>query len=396
MRFIDTCSLLNLSEKAFEEPFIISFITIQELENIKVSQNKDAECKYKSRAVTRLLDANMDKFTVCFDGKEECIKQGIDLTNDNIILQGAILTNKTSPTIFITDDLLLKIKGKNARLTVMSSADILGNEICYKGYKLISGNTEYLNDYMTEIDLSKWSVNEYIVLQNTDDKKTTEMRFDGKEFVILKYPKSNFIKAKNSLQRCALDLLMNKDITVVAVLGGFGSGKSFLTTKMAIYNVVEKGQQSKILCVREPKGEGAGCGFLPGNMREKTEYFFKPIEQQLGGGEFELNTLLSSGVIETNIPYYLKGTTFNDTVIVVEEAEDLTESQIRLIGSRVGTNGKVYFSGDYEQSLLNKTRDNALIKMCNEFKGDPMFGCIYLGEDVRSETSKMFTTLYKH
>lgn len=394
-RFIDTCAALSLGDRILDEPFVISYAVISELEHIKTSASKDESVKYRARQLTRLLTDNIGKYEVFMSGKDKAIELGFDDSHDSIILAGAIEYRDMQPITFVTDDLLLRLRAGEYGLDVIGSADILGNDTCYTGYKMISGNTDYLNDYMNSIDYSKWYVNEYLIAHNTDDDKTTEMRFNGDSFTILKYPKSNFIKAKNPLQRCALDLLTNKDITIAAVLGGYGSGKSFLTTKMAIYNVIEKGQQSKILCVREPKGEGSSIGFLPGDLHSKTESFFKPIEQQLGGGEFEMNNLLGSGIIETNIPYYLKGTTYNDTIILVEEAEDLTESQIRLIGSRVGTNGKIYFSGDYEQSIINKTRDNALVKMCNEFKGNPMFGCIYLGEDVRSETSKLFTTLYR-
>ena len=66
-----------------------------------------------------------------------------------------------------------------------------------------------------------------------------------------------------------------------------------------------------------------------------------------------------------------------------------------MIGTRLGTNSKIYLAGDYKQSLLSKTSHNPLIKMCNEFKGNGKFGCIYLGEDVRSETSKMFADLFE-
>ena len=108
-----------------------------------------------------------------------------------------------------------------------------------------------------------------------------------------------------------------------------------------------------------------------------------------------MQSLKTSGVLDTNIPFYMKGTTYNETIIVCDEAEDLTESQIRLIGTRLGENSKIYLAGDYKQSLLTKTTNNPLIKMCNEFKGNRKFGYIYLGEDVRSETSKMFADLFE-
>lgn len=249
---------------------------------------------------------------------------------------------------------------------------------------------------MESMDLCNWNINEYLIIQNTDDNSEKEMRFDGENFVSLKLPPSKFIKAKNSLQRCALDILNNPDITVAAILGGYGSGKTYLSMQMALYNVQEKGRVSKILGVREVTGEGKEIGFLPGDMDDKVGKFFEPLTQSLHGGEFELQSLKMSGILNTNVPFFMKGTTYNDTIILCDEAEDLSQSQIRLIGTRLGENSKIYFSGDYKQSLLNKTINNPLIKMCNEFKGDKKFGCIYLGEDVRSETSKMFADLFEN
>ena len=268
------------------------------------------------------------------------------------------------------------------------------NEI-YKGYKVIKGDTAAINQAMAELDYSTWHTNEYLIIENTDDGTTKEMRYDGQGFVALKLPSSKFIKAKNSLQRCALDILNNPDITIAAILGGYGSGKTYLSMQMALYNVKEKGRNSKILGVREVSGEGKEIGFLPGDMEDKVGRFFEPLSQSLNGGEFELQSLKVSGVLDTNVPFFMKGTTYNDTVIICDEAEDLSESQIRLIGTRLGENSKIYLAGDYKQSLLSKTINNPLIKMCNEFKGNEKFGCIYLGEDVRSETSKLFADLFE-
>ena len=188
----------------------------------------------------------------------------------------------------------------------------------------------------------------------------------------------------------------NPNITIESILGGYGSGKTFLSMQMALYNVKEKGNQSKILGVREVSGEGKEIGFLPGTMEDKIGNFFAPLCQSLNGGIFELDSLKAAGMLETNIPFFMKGTTYNQTIILCDEAEDLSESQLRLIGTRLGENSKIYFAGDYKQSISNKTIENPLVKMCNEFKGNEKFACIYLGEDVRSETSKMFADLFKN
>ena len=221
-----------------------------------------------------------------------------------------------------------------------------------------------------------------------------EMRYDGKNFVPLKLPPSRRIKAKNALQRCALDILNNPKITIVAILGGYGSGKTFLSMQMGLYAIRDKGWQSKILGVREVLGEGERIGYLPGDKEDKLGSFFLPLSQQLSGGEYELESLKQQGQIEVNSPYFLKGTTYNDTVIIADEAEDLSEKQIKLIGTRVGENSRIIFSGDYKQSVVDSSENNGLVKMCNLLRGDPRFACIYLGEDVRSTTSKIFADLF--
>ena len=239
-----------------------------------------------------------------------------------------------------------------------------------------------------------WYTNEYAIIHNTEDDSQHEMRWDGEKFVPLRLPPQKFIRGKNPLQRCAIDMLANPDITVCAVLGTYGSGKTMLTMTMARYAVLEKGKQSKILGIREPVGHGKQVGFIKGSFQDKTDMFFAPLIQQLDGGIYEYESLRDRGIIDTNILFYLKGTTYSDCVIAVDESEDLNEEQIRLVGTRVGENSRIFFNGDYKQAVYDKTIKNPLVKMCNSLKGNPLFGCIYLEDDVRSETSKLFANLF--
>ena len=264
----------------------------------------------------------------------------------------------------------------------------------YKGYKRIEGDSEYINLMLSPENYKDWCINEYAIIRNTDTKQEFEMRFTGDKFVNLKLPDSKYIKGKNAEQRCALDALNDDKITTVALLGTYGSGKTMLATTMALDSVKRKGTQSKILCVREAWGEGREIGFLPGDVSDKIGLFQLPFIQQLNGGEFEYKSLVQQGVIDSTVLYYMKGTTYDETVMLCDEAEDLTEKQIKLVGTRVGTNSKIYFSGDYKQSLLDSTEFNPLLRMCGKLKGNPLFACVYLTEDVRSETSKMFADLF--
>ena len=382
----------------FSERFLISSVSLHEIEHIKTNNNKTDEVKYNARKISRLLDKNYTLYDVVVYSNDIAkyitYDLGLDATiPDNQIVGIAKYISEKEDIVFITNDICLKNIARSIGLDVCS---VVGKENIYKGYKTIKGTSEQINIAMENMDFSDWNINEYLIIQNTDDNSEKEMRFDGEKFVALKLPSSKFIKAKNSLQRCALDILNNQDITIAAILGGFGSGKTHLSMQMALYNVNEKGYQSKILGVRSPQGEGKEVGFLPGDLNSKVEGFFEPLTQQLNGGEFELESLKQCGVLETNIPFYMKGTTYNDTILVVDEAEDLDEKQIRLVGTRVGSNSKIYFAGDYKQSVINTTTNNALVKMCNEFKGNKQFATIYLGEDVRSSTSKMFANLFEN
>lgn len=397
-KFYDTCSLLAKidNDDLFTERFYISSISLHELENIKTSKNKTEDVRYKARKLSHLLDEHYNDYDVVvynFEISDYIVGMlGLDATiPDNQIVGTAKYISEKEDIVFITNDICLKNIARYLRLDVCS---VVGKENIYKGYKIIKGTSEQINIAMENMDFSDWNINEYLIIQNIDDNSEKEMRFDGEKFVSLKLPSSKFIKAKNSLQRCALDILNNQDITIAAILGGYGSGKTYLSMQMALYHILDKGNQSKILGVRSPQGDGVDIGYLPGSADDKTHNFFLPLAQQLSGGEFELEGLKQRGVIESNIPYYMKGTTYDNTIILVDEAEDLDEKQIRLIGTRLGQNSKIYFAGDYKQSVVNNTSGNALIKMCNEFRGSSCFATIYLGEDVRSYTSKMFADLF--
>lgn len=394
-RFLDTNILLTDCSDIYD--CVVSSKSIEELETIKTSSYKDNDIKYKARQAVRAIKEQKPEIIVVQQIDYDKLNAlNLEITNDNLIICSAFrytMMNADTDLVFVTNDILCGLIAQNYFGLNVESVDNKKDDI-YKGYKIIRGNSDIINDYMTSIDYNDWSVNEYLIIENTDDNTSKEMRFDGEKFVNLKLPPSKFIKGKNSLQRCALDILMNPDITIAAILGGYGSGKTFISMQMALYNVVEKGNQSKILGVREVLGEGKEVGYLKGDFDSKTELFFLPLVQQLSGGEFELESLKQRGVIDTNIPFYMKGTTYNNTIIVVDEAEDLNEKQIRLIGTRLGENSKIYLAGDYNQSVINTGTNNALVKMCNQFKGNKNFGCIYLGEDVRSETSKLFAEIF--
>lgn len=400
--FYDTCALLNLQEKAYDNGlFYISSVTLFELENIKTSSTKSEEVKYKARHATKFLDKYDGQYKVInYTNEQAHIIEGCNLpstnvNNDQMICACARYCDSNIERVtFVTDDVCCKNIARDMFGLDVDSTWSPETDDYYKGYKRISGTSLEINDIMLSDDFLKdFYENEYLIIHNLDDDSEKEMRFTDGMFVPLKLPASKYIKGKNSLQRCAIDALNNTNITAVAILGTYGSGKTYLATKMGLYHMNEKGNQSKIVCVRSPFGEGREVGFLQGDFDDKTRMFFEPIEDQLEGGEYELEGLKQQGKLEAKIPYYIKGKTFDDSVILCDEGEDLTEKEIKLIGTRMGKNSRIFFSGDFRQSLI--MGENPLVKMCNELKDNPMFACVCLDEDVRSSASKMFADLFE-
>lgn len=301
--FADTNILLSAFDRITKQKFYISSITMNELENIKTDKNKTEELRYSARKVVNWLCDNITKYhVVIYDSVVEgYLSPMIEANNDSKIMACAAYLSDSHHVIFLSNDRLARLIASNYyNLDVASYED---NIEIYKGYKSITGDSSYINDYLSDVNTDDWTINEYLLINNTDDGTTKEMRFDGEKFVALKLPSSKYIKGRNSLQRCALDALLNPDITIVAVLGTYGSGKTKLCMSMGLYHIQEKGNQSKMLGVRELHGHGKEAGFLPGTLEDKTEYFFTPLIQQLPGGEFELESLKQRGILEFQIPF---------------------------------------------------------------------------------------------
>lgn len=398
--FLDTNVLLDGITNHHFYPFVISSETLLELENIKTNKHKTEDIRSAARHAIKWLADHHGEYEVlvkCDAVIDTATMYGLDYKEPDVIIACSALVCRDiseEEVIFVTHDLICRSIAEDILKLRVEWFECKKQDI-YKGYREIVGDTQHINNLMSNMDLSNWYTNEYCIIQNTEDGSVKEMRFDGNAFVPLKLPPSKIIKGKNSLQRCALDMLYNPLITVCAVIGGYGSGKTALATRCALLSVQEKGWQSKIVALREVISDGKEIGYLPGEKDLKILDFMLPFADQLDGGEFELESLKQRGVLEANTPYFIKGRTYNSSVLLVDEAEDLTEKQIRLIGTRVGHDSRVFYTGDYSQSIIDPSEHNALVRMCHELRGNDKFACVYLESDVRSETSQLFANLFK-
>lgn len=400
INFYDTNGLLHIDIEKIEGHIFISSITLQELEHIKTSKNKDDEVKYKARKATRFLRENEDKYTcVVVNGDHHKLVESynLEIDNDNLIIACAYSSQfdengtPVNEVNFITDDICCYNIAKNFFKLNCSPVNEVEE---YKGFKVFEGNTSQINSLMNQYMNNSFNqlgllYNEYLIINNTDLNETTEYKYKEDWLEPLVLPNSKVIKGMNSQQRCALDLLNNDDIPIKIISGEFGSGKTYLTTRVGV-NKVKQGKYSKLMLVRNPQGSGCEVGFLPGTKEEKTEGFFLPIIDALEGGEQELERMKMACQLDTEIPFYMKGRSIPEAFILVDECEDLDTQTFKLIGSRLAKNSIIAFVGDVKQAEKKFKGDNGLRRFIDYAKGNPLVGIVKMDGNVRSEASSVF------
>lgn len=376
---------------------VVPLITLEELDNLKDSRSDTRT--HKARIAIKYLNANYDDFI--FDNKEYEGKP------DNQIISVAEYYNCS----LATNDICVKVKCRIKNIEVLS---FLGNEQEYKGYRAWEMDTNEDDDnellarmyqYPDENILDLY-INEYLIIrdkanpifdENYDNKigyKTIDiMRWDGDRHVKLKLPPKKIITPLNDLQSCALDLLGNKDIPIRVIAGVFGSGKTLLTTAMGVHAVEDKGLYPKLVLVRNNDTQsGKDVGALPGTLEDKTDILFKTITQHFPKGEYQSQKMTQEGRLECHIPYFMKGLSISGYMIV-DESEDLTLKDIKMVGSRIEKDGCINFAGDWKQTGGKYLSDNGMIQLIDQTKDSPLVGVVVLDEDVRSEASKVFAEL---
>lgn len=384
---VDTNVLLNGFEINNDYKYILLSHVNRELEKHK--KYGDGELKYKSRKAVRFIEENIEYFEFDIKDYSPTFSNDIDPTyTDNKIVQACI----DNEYALMTNDLLLK---QHARMHNIELVEEVHLDHQYKGYKEVHLSDQEIADLYQNIDNNTFNllVNQYLIIYDMYGVCIDKLRWDGNSHVKLKHSPTKKLKAKNVLQELAIDLMMNTDIPIKIIAGNYGSGKTLISVKLALYHVREKGNYAKIMMVRNPQGTGKEIGYLKGTKEDKTADFFKPLIQHLESGEQEAAFLESSGQLSKEIPFYMKGLSIEDSIIVCDEAEDLDTKLIKLIGTRVGGNSAVVFSGDYNQAEDNYKNNNGLIAAIDGLKGDPLVGIVVLEEDVRSSASKVFSRL---
>lgn len=159
------------------------------------------------------------------------------------------------------------------------------------------------------------------------------------------------IKPRSEGQAELLSSIKEKSLTLA--IGPAGTGKTYLAIASAV-EALEKGQIERIILSRPAMEAGESLGYLPGDMQDKMAPYLRPLFDSLGdrlGGK-KVRQLIDDGTIEIAPVGFMRGRTLNNSFIVIDEAQNCTYVQLKMILSRLGWHSTMVVTGDPEQSDL--------------------------------------------
>ena len=177
---------------------------------------------------------------------------------------------------------------------------------------------------------------------------------------LIKTPKKSVI-ARSQKQSDYIKSLREHDI--VLALGPAGTGKSFLAVSVAVTLLMEK-KIERVILSRPAVEAGEKLGFLPGDMKEKVDPYLRPLYDALYElfGADKIDKKIESGEIEIAPLAFMRGRTLKNCFAILDEAQNATETQIKMFLTRIGENSKLVVNGDPSQvDLLNKNH-SGLVK----------------------------------
>lgn len=452
---IDTSVLLydrNSIRSFIDNDVLIPLVVLDELDRFKDKKGLVGE---NARYVNRFLDdlrkegslhdgvslENGQTIKVALSGFNE-VPEGLDPEYaDNKMLSLALELQKetTQKVILVTKDINFRVKcdslGIYSEDYYKDKIELDDTNETYKGYIELEAYDPFLINELYSYVKSSGKKTE-TESNDEDDRdvvsevlsiceETTGRRFYENEYFCIKYDSSSFIgryhkgeiiwvkkpgdlldnfarldiKAKNREQLYAFNSLLDPKLPLVTISGLAGSGKTFITL-MAAYALVQAGLYERIVLTRNVQPVGKDIGFLPGTMEEKMNPWLAPIMDNLRVGLKDsnlslFNTLRSQGVIEVAPLSYIRGRTFNDSILIMDEAQNATIHELKTVITRIGANSKIVLLGDVDQidTPYIDALSNGLTIVAEKFKNQSCASHVALKRGERSHLSAVAASI---
>ena len=286
--------------------------------------------------------------------------------------------NNSLSIIFQDNNLLLGVVGefnnnlKELEKITNTSIYSRGNSILVKSdpekNNLVKNAVQFLtNQFITNGNIEKKdiisSVNKFMIEEN---KNNTNKNIE----YIIKTPKKSVIP-RSEKQKNYVRALRESDIVISA--GPAGTGKTFLAVAVALTMLLEK-KIERIILSRPAVEAGERLGFLPGDMREKVDPYLRPLYDSLYDLlDFEkIQKKIEIGDIEIAPLAFMRGRTLKNSFAILDEAQNATDTQIKMFLTRIGENSKIVINGDPSQidlpnkSLSGLNRSKKILDNLNE------------------------------
>lgn len=399
MKFYDTSSLLLKADSLFTdgEPFAISSITLKELEEIKVSANKDANIKYAARHLLHALDEHDGEYEVSIFQEsmlQEIIDNNLPISNDTKILASAL-----DYEIFVTNDLALK---KIAR--IFFSRDCIESvqedfDDNYTGYLEVIMDDKQMEEFYSNLNKNTLDAltNQYIIIKDINGVIVDRRVWTGETYRNISF--ENFYSGElgqirpmpgDTQQQFVADSLCHNKITVIR--GPAGTGKSQLSMGYLFW-ALEKHKIDKIIifCNTIAAKGAAKLGFYPGSREEKL------LDSQIGnflisklGDKIEVERLINEGKLLLLPMADIRGydTTNMNAGIYITEAQNLDISLMKLALQRIGEDSICIIEGDDRaqvDDIAFAGANNGLRRLSKVFRDHNVYGEVKLNKIYRSE-----------
>ena len=330
---------------------------------------------------------------------------------DNKIIATALtetLSNPETNVILVSRDINMRVKCDSVKLETQDYFDsqvVKSVDHVFTGFTVCPVDDIEVDRFYEDGDIfieddfpEELYPNQFIMLvSKSNDKKSAIAVYKNHSEPLSKvasYKRAVWgIKPRNKEQNCALSLLMNPDIALVSLIGKAGSGKTLCAIAAGLQQSLEetgKPNYSRLIVSRPVQPLGKDIGFLPGTMEEKMAPWLKPIEDNLkflmGNDQITLEMYMESGKIEIEALTYIRGRSISNAFIIIDEAQNLTQHELKTIITRVGEGTKIVLTGDVEQidNIYIDEVTNGLTYGVEKLKSSPITGHITLRKGERS------------
>ncbi len=186
--------------------------------------------------------------------------------------------------------------------------------------------------------------------QALDTDRVDELQTLQKD-VLAKTRRGEQIRAKTFRQRQYIEAIRKRDLTFC--IGPAGTGKTFLAVVVAVQALLDN-QYEKLILTRPAVEAGEKLGFLPGDLQQKVNPYLRPLYDAIN--EFidpdKVPSLIEKGVIEVAPLAYMRGRTLNNAFVIVDEAQNTTPAQMKMLLTRLGFRSRMVVTGDMTQTDL--------------------------------------------